>query len=136
MEHPTPADFPQHARVAIFIEDRNMLHAFLHKSGYELCAWNESENAYVLTTKDHETILDEFFEIDRAALVQEQRVLRGVMMDLLAREAADDMFEQLNLQVQEENDATPEAVEDMFKQLDLLIEKEEDDDGEEALNNE
>ena len=109
MEHPTPADFPQHARVATFIEDRDMLHAFLHNSGYELCTWNESENAYVLTTKNHETILDEFFEIDRAALVQEQRVLRGVMMDLLAREAADDMFEQMDLLVQEENDVTHEV---------------------------
>lgn len=109
MEHPTPADFPQHARVATFIEDRDMLHAFLHKSGYELCAWNESENAYVLTTKDHETILDEFFEIDRAALVQEQRVLRGVMMDLLARKAADDMLEQLDLLIQEENDVNRDS---------------------------
>ena len=51
-------------------------------------------------------------------------------MDLLARDAADDMFEQMDLLVQEENDATHEAADDMFRQLHLLIkeEKEEDDD--------
>ena len=54
-------------------------------------------------------------------------VLMGVLMDLLAREAADDLFEQLDLQVQEENDAAPEAAEDVFKQLDQLIKKEKDD---------
>ena len=151
MEQPSAAEFPQHARLATFNEDMEIVHAFLHNTkGYELCTWNESENAFVPVTKNCEEILCEFFEIDRAALDQERRVLRGMLMDLLAREAADDMFEQLNLQVQEENDATPEAVEDMFeqlnlqvqeendaapeavedifKQLDLLIEKEEDDD--------
>ena len=128
MELPNPAEFPQHARIAAFSENMDILHAFLHISGYELCTWNKSENAFVLPTKNYETILDEFFEIDRAALVQEDRVLRGLLMDLLAHEAADDMFEQLNLQVQEENDATPEAAEDVFKQLDQLIKKEKDDD--------
>ena len=128
MDLPSAAEFPPHARLDAFSDDMDIVHAFLHTSGYKLCTWNESENAFVPTTKDCETILDEFFEIDRAALVQEQRVLRGLLMDLLAREAADDMFEQLNLQVQEENDAAPEAVEDIFKQLGLLIEKEEDDD--------
>ena len=124
------AEFPQHARFAAFSEDMKAVHAFLHTSGYKLCTWNESENAFVPTTKNHEKILYEFFEIDRAALVQEQRVLQGLLMDLLAREAADDLFEQLDLQVQEEIDATHEAAEDVFKQLDLLIkeEKEEDDD--------
>ena len=129
MEQPSAAEFPQHARLATFNEDMEIVHAFLHNTkGYELCTWNESENAFVPVTKNCEEILCEFFEIDRAALYQERRVLREELMDLLAREAADDMFEQLNLQVQEENDATPEAVEDIFKQLDLLIEKEEDDD--------
>ena len=128
MELPNPAEFPQHARIAAFSADMEIVHAFLHTSGYELCTWNESENAFVLATKDHKEILDEFFGIDRAALVQEQRVLRGVLMDLLAREATDDMFEQMDLLVQEENDATLEAAEDPFEQLDLLIEKEKDDD--------
>ena len=109
MDHPPLSDFPQHARVAAFIEDRNMLHTFLHTSGYELCTWNESERAFALTTKDCETILDEFFEIDRAALVQEQRVLRGALIDLLAREAADDMFGQLDLLIQEENDVNRDS---------------------------
>ena len=121
-------EFPQFARLIAFREDMEVLHTFLHTSGYELCTWNESENAFVPVTKDCEEIISEFFQIDRAALVQEKRVLREELMDLLAREAADDMFEQMGLLVQEENDATPEAVEDIFKQLDLLIEKEEDDD--------
>ena len=128
MEQPSAAEFPQHARLATFNEDMEIVHAFLHGSGYELCTWNESENAFVPTTKNCEEIISEFFQIDRAALDQERRVLMGVLMDLLAREAADDLFEQLNLQVQKKNDAAPEAVEDIFKQLDLLIEKEEDDD--------
>ena len=131
MELPNPAEFPQHARIAAFSEDMEIVHAFLHNTkGYELCTWNESENAFVPVTKDCEEILYEFFGIDRAALVQEKRVLRGVLMDLLAREAADDMFEQMDLLVQEENDATHEAADDMFRQLHLLIkeEKEEDDD--------
>ena len=129
MEQPSAAEFPQHARLATFNEDMEIVHAFLHNTkGYELCTWNESENAFVPVTKNCEEILCEFFEIDRAALDQERRVLRGMLMDLLAREAADDMFEQLNLQVQEENDATPEAAEDVFKQLDQLIKKEKDDD--------
>ena len=150
MDLPNAAEFPQHARLAAFNEDMEVVHTFLHTSGYELCTWNESENTFVPTTKNCEELLFEFFKIDRAALDQERRVLREALMDLLAREAADDMFEQLNLQVQEENnatpeavedmfeemgllvqgedDATPEAVEDIFKQLDLLIEKEEDDD--------
>ena len=125
---PNPAEFPQHAKIAAFSENMEVLHAFIHTSGYELCTWNESENAFVPVTKDCEEILDEFFGIDRAALVQEQRVLRGVLMDLLAREATDDMFEQMDLLVQEENDAAHEAAEDPFEQLDLLIEKEKDDD--------
>ena len=129
MEQPSAAEFPQHARLATFNEDMEIVHAFLHNTkGYELCTWNESENAFVPVTKNCEEILCEFFEIDRAALVQEQRVLRGILMDLLAREAADDMFEQLNLQVQEENDAAPEAEDSAFRQLDLLIKEEEDDD--------
>ena len=129
MEQPSAAEFPQHARLATFNEDMEIVHAFLHNTkGYELCTWNESENAFVPVTKNCEEILCEFFEIDRAALDQERRVLRGMLMDLLAREAADDMFEQLNLQVQEENDATPEAADDVFKQLDQLIKKEKDDD--------
>ena len=128
MDQHDAAEFPQHVRLSAYGEDMDILHTFLHTGGYELCTWNESENAFVPTTKNCEEILCEFFEIDRAALDQERRVLRGMLMDLLAREAADDMFEQLNLQVQEENDATPEAVEDIFKQLGLLIEKEEDDD--------
>ena len=109
MAQPNAAEFPQHARLAAFSEDMEVLHAFIHTSGYELCTWNESENAFVPTTKNHEKILYEFFEIDRAALVQEQRVLRGMLMDLLAREAADDMFEQMGLLAQEENDATHEG---------------------------
>ena len=130
MEHHTPSDFPQHARIAAFSEDMKIVHTFLHTSGYELCTWNESENAFVPVTKDCEEIIFEFFEINRAALVQEKRVLREKLMDLLAREAVDDMFEQMGLLVQEENDATQEAADDMFRQLHLLIkeEKEEDDD--------
>ena len=130
MDLPNPAEFPQHAKIAAFSENMEVLHAFIHTSGYELCTWNESENAFVPVTKDCEEILDEFFGIDRAALVQEQRVLRGILMDLLAREAADDMFEQLDLLTQEENFATHEGADNPFKQLDLLIkkEKEEDDD--------
>ena len=50
-----------------------------------------------------------FFGIDRAALVQEKRVLREELMDLLAREAADDIFEQLDLLVQEENDVNRDS---------------------------
>ena len=128
MDLPNPAEFPQHAKIAAFSENMEVLHAFIHTSGYELCTWNESENAFVPVTKDCEEILDEFFGIDRAALVQEQRVLRGILMDLLAREAADDMFEQLDLLTQEENFATHEGADNPFEQLDLLIEKEKDDD--------
>ena len=128
MDLPNTDEFPQHTRVAAFSEDMKIVHAFLHNSGYALCTWNENENAFVPTTKNCKEILDEFFEIDRAALVQEQRVLREILMDLLAREAADDMFEQLGLLVQEENAATHEAADDVFKQLDLLIKKEKDDD--------
>ena len=128
MDLPNAAEFPQHARLAAFSKDMEMLHTFLHTSGYELCTWNESENAFVPTTKNCEEIVYEFFEIDRAALVQEQRVLREELMDLLAREAADDMFEQMGLLVQEESAATHEAADDVFKQLDLLIKEEEDDD--------
>ncbi len=130
MDQPNDAEFPQHAKVAAFSEDMEIIHTFLHTSGYELCTWNESENAFVPTTKNCGEILDEFFGIDRAALVQEHRVLREELIDLLAREAADDMFEQLGLLVQEENDAPPEAADNPFRQLHLLIkkEKEEDDD--------
>ena len=109
MELPNPAEFPQHVRIAAFSEDMDIVHTFLHTSGYELCTWDESENAFVPPTKNCEEILYEFFGIDRAALVQEQRVLRGILMDQLAREAAEDMFEQLGLLVQEENDATHEG---------------------------
>ena len=128
---PDATEFPQYARFAAFSADMEIVHAFLHNTkGYELCTWNESENAFVPVTKDCEEIIFEFFEIDRATLDQENRMLREALIDLLAREAADDMFEQLNLQVQEENAATHEAAEDMFRQLHLLIkeEKEEDDD--------
>ena len=128
MDQHDAAEFPQHARLDAFGEGMDIVHGFLHNSGYKLCTWNESENAFVPTTKDCETILDEFFEIDRAALVQEQRVLRGLLMDLLAREAADDMFEEMGLLIQEEDAATHEAADDVFKQLDLLIKKEKDDD--------
>ena len=129
MDLPDATEFPQHARFAAFSADMEIVHAFLHNTkGYELCTWNESENAFVLVTKDCEEIIFEFFGIDRAALVQEKRVLRGALMDLLAREAADDMFEQMGLLVQEENDAPPEAADDMFEQLHLLIKEEKDDD--------
>ena len=129
MDLPNADEFPQNARVAAFSRDMEIIHAFLHNTkGYELCTWNESENAFVPVTKNCEEILCEFFEIDRAALDQERRVLRGMLMDLLAREAADDMFEQMGLLVQEESAATHEAADDVFKQLDLLSKKEEDDD--------
>ena len=86
MDLPDATEFPQHARFAAFSADMEIVHAFLHNTkGYELCTWNESENAFVLPTKNYETILDEFFEIDRAALVQEDRVLQGLMMNQLAR---------------------------------------------------
>ena len=128
MDLPDAAEFPQHVKVATFGDDMEVLHAFLHTSGYELCTWNESENAFVPTTKNCEEILFEFFKIDRAALVQEKRVLREALMDLLAHEAAADMFEQLDLLIQEENDAAHEGADDMFEQMDLLIQEEEDDD--------
>ena len=82
---PAKANFPQHEKLAAVLEDRIMLVTFLRTCGYKLCAWDESENAFVLPTKNYETILDEFFEIDRAALVQEDRVLQGLMMNQLAR---------------------------------------------------
>ena len=85
MDHPPLSDFPQHAKVAAFSEGMEAVHAFLHTSGYKLCTWNESENAFVPVTKNCEEILCEFFEIDRAALVQEDRVLQGLMMNQLAR---------------------------------------------------
>ena len=129
MNLPNAAEFPQHARFAASYADMEVVHAFLHNTkGYELCTWNESENAFVPVTKDSEEIIFEFFGIDHAALVQERRVLRGILMDQLASEATDDMFEQMGLLVQEEDEATPGAADDVFKQLDLLIKKEEDDD--------
>lgn len=128
MNLPDGAEFPQHVKVAAFSDDMDVLHAFIHNSGYVLCTWNEMENAYVPTEKTCSVLIDEFFEIDREELENELRVIRGLLIDMLAREAADDMFAQMGLLVQEENAATHEAADDVFKQLDLLIKKEEDDD--------
>ena len=43
-------EFPQFARLIAFHECMDVLHTFLHTSGYELCTWNESENAFVPVT--------------------------------------------------------------------------------------
>ena len=105
MDLPDATEFPQHARFAAFSADMEIVHAFLHNTkGYELCTWNESENAFVPVTKDCEEIIFEFFEIDRKELEKEHRVIRGLLIDMLARDSAEELVEHLEAMQKEEDD--------------------------------
>ena len=104
MDLPNAAEFPQHARAAAVSKDMEIVHAFLHNSGYVLCTWNENENAFVPTTKNCEEIIDEFFEIDREELEKEYRIIRGLLIDMLARDSVEDLVEQLEAMQKEEDD--------------------------------
>ena len=103
MDLPDAHEFPQHVRVAAFGEDMEVLHEFIHDSGYVLCTWNEMENAYVPTEKACSVLVDEFFEIDREELEKERRVIRGLLIDMLARDSMEDLAEQLEA-MQKEGD--------------------------------
>ena len=104
MDLPDDAKFPQHVKVAEFGEGMEMLHAFIHDSGYVLCTWNEMENAYVPTEKACSVLVDEFFEIDREELEKEHRVIRGLLIDMLARDSAEELVEHLEAMQKEEDD--------------------------------
>ena len=97
------AEFPQHARLAAFGEGMEVLHEFIHDSGYVLCTWNESENAFVPVTKDYEEIIFEFFEIDREELEKEHRIIRDLLINMLARDSAEELVEHLEA-MQKEGD--------------------------------
>ena len=104
MDLPDATEFPQHARFAAFGEGMEVLHAFIHESGYVLCTWNEMENAYVPTEKACSVLVDEFFEIDREELEKEHRVIRGLLIDMLARDSAEELVEHLEAMQKEEDD--------------------------------
>ena len=98
------AEFPQHAKIAAFSDIMVVLHAFIHTDSYVLCTWNEMENAYVPTEKSHSVLIDEFFDIDREELEKEDRVMRSLLIDLLARDGVEDLVEQLEAMQKEEDD--------------------------------
>ena len=104
MNLPDITEFPQHVKVAAFSDGMEVLHAFIHDSGYVLCTWNEMENAYVPTEKACLVLVDEFFEIDREELEKERRVIRGLLIDMLARDSMEDLAEQLEAMRKEEDD--------------------------------
>ena len=104
MNLPDAAEFPQHVKLATFSDDMEVLHAFIHISGYVLCTWNEMENAYIPTEKSHAALLDEFFEIDREELEKERRVIRDLLIDMLARDGVEDLVVQLEAMQKEEDD--------------------------------
>ena len=104
MDLPDGAEFPQHVKVAAFGEGMEVLHEFIHDSGYVLCTWNEMENAYVPTEKACSVLVDEFFEIDREELEKEHRVIRGLLIDMLARDSAEELVEHLEAMQKEEDD--------------------------------
>ena len=104
MDLPNATEFPQHARAAAFSDDMEVLHAFIHNSGYVLCTWNEMKNAYVPTEKACSVLVDEFFEIDREELEKEYRVIRGLLIDMLARDSAEELVEHLEAMQKEEDD--------------------------------
>ena len=104
MDLPDAAEFPQHVKVAAFSDDMKVLHAFIHDSGYVLCTWNKIENAYVPAEKPHSVLIDEFFEIDREELEKEHRVIRGLLIDMLARDSVEALVEHLEAMQKEEDD--------------------------------
>ena len=104
MDLPDDAEFPQHVKVAAFSDGMKVLHAFIHDSGYVLCTWNEMESIYVPTEKTHSVLIDEFFEIDREELEKEHRVIRSLLIDMLARDSVEDLVEHLEAMQKEEDD--------------------------------
>ena len=104
MNQPDATEFPQHVKVAAFSEDMKVLHAFIHNSGYVLCTWIEMENAYIPTEKSHAALIEEFFEIDREELEKEHRIIRSMLIDMLARDGVEELVEQLEAMQKEEDD--------------------------------
>ena len=104
MNLPDDAEFPQHVKLAAFSDVMEVLHAFIHNSGYVLCTWIEMENAYIPTEKSHAALIEEFFEIDREELEKEHRIIRGMLIDMLARDGVEELVEQLEAMQKEEDD--------------------------------
>ena len=104
MNLPDITKFPQHVKVAAFSDGMEVLHEFIHDSGYVLCTWDEMENAYVPTEKAHSVLVDEFFEIDREELEKERRVIRGLLIDQLARDSVEELVEHLEAMQKKRDD--------------------------------
>ena len=95
-------DFPNTARLIDASDEMRVIHEFIHHSGYTLCTWNEEQSVYVEVKDDHQDILLKYYDIDSTKIEEEQKHIKSLLVDALARE----MVGQLMNDVHEEEGTT------------------------------
>ena len=95
-------DFPNIARYVDACDEMEVIHQFIHCSGYTLCTWNEEQGVYVEVKDDHQDILFKYYDIDNEKFEEEQKHIMSRLVDVLAKE----MVGQLVNDVREEEGTT------------------------------